>query len=280
MKKMLIGCFLTVLLISGCGTNASNESTEKSSETKTSTNESSSSELLNSTEFEQMFTDPKKFKGRSTDFFAKVFTEPEKDEDGVYLQVWADPESSEKNAIIGYNDPSFQVKNGDLVHVQGTVHDVYEGENAFGGKIIAPLITASSVELADYISALSPTLQTITVNQEIDQHGYVINLEKVEFAEKETRFYISIKNNTASKISFYDFNAKLIQNSTQFEPTDNYEADYKDIQSEILPEVMTDGVILFGKLDPSAGEIKLLLEGSSEDWDLDFEPFQYNVNSN
>lgn len=66
------------------------------------------------------------------------------------------------------------------------------------------------VEKATYIEAFAPTLKTINVNKEINQNGYVAKITKVEFAEKETRSYLSITNNTRENISLYKYNSKLV----------------------------------------------------------------------
>ena len=89
------------------------------------------------------------------DFYAQIFVEPERDKDGTYLQAWADKEHS-KNTIIAYKDPKLDVKREDYIHVKGTIKDVFEGENAFGGKVKGPTIVATSIEKTDYATAFDP----------------------------------------------------------------------------------------------------------------------------
>jgi len=232
---------------------------------------------LSKQEFEELHTTPKKFKGRTVEFYAKVFTTPERDKNGVYVQAYADPINRELNTIIGYNDPNFVISSGDYIHVVGTVSDEFKGTNMMGGTITAPMIIATKFELSDYITAVSPTIKSIEQNETIEQHGYKMNLDKVEFAENETRVYLTITNDSKESISFYTFNAKAVQGTKQYEIEHNWEADYKEPQSDILPGVVTDGIVLFEGMDIQGGDVRFIFEGRSDNWSLDFKPFEFNI---
>ncbi|MFJ8260257.1 DUF4352 domain-containing protein [Peribacillus asahii] len=269
MKKLLGLSIIFILLfaLAACSSSEDTSSQEKAKK------DESNGKLLTKEEFNKMYSDPKKYKGSKVDFYAKVFIEPEKDDDGTYLQVYAD-NNEERNTIVGIEDPDLEVKVDDIIHVVGTVKDVFEGENAFGGTISAPMITAEKVEVTDYATAFAPVKKTIDVNKKIDQHGYVLKLEKIEIAEKETRAYVTITNNSKDTISFYSFNTKLITGGKQLEQTDDY--NYPEIQSDILPGVTTEGIIAFPVI-PESGDLKVYMEGSSENYDITIEPFQFDI---
>jgi hypothetical protein len=273
-KKLLILLFVLSITLVGC---SSEESSRNDSAEKVVKNEekAKNAEVLSKEEFEKMYTNPKEYKGSVVEFFAKIFVEPEKDSDGTYLQAYVD-NNSDRNIIIAIKDPNLDVKSEDIIIVKGTVNDVFEGENLMGGKITAPMILADSIEKSDYASAFAPSLKTVDINQEIDQHGYLLKVNKMEVAANETRFYISIQNNTQSTISFYDFNSKLIVENKQLETKDNFDSDYPELQSDILPGIVTEGIIVFPSV-AETGNVKLYLEGSSEDWDLDLNPFQFEI---
>src|SRR5699024_26291 len=44
-------------------------------------------------DFDKVFSDPNAYKGYEVNFTGKVFVQPERDADGTYLQVYADPEN-------------------------------------------------------------------------------------------------------------------------------------------------------------------------------------------
>lgn len=272
---ILIGLFC---MISGCTTITSNDdvSSQQQDESDAVLEEDYSAKPpLSKNEFEQMFSDPKKFKGRAVDFYAKIFIEPEKDTNNTVLQVYANNDNS-KNTIVWVNE-NINLKNGDIIHIIGTVKDKFEGENAFGGKVIAPLILATKIELSDYATAFAPSLKTVELNSEQSQHGLIIKIGKIEFAEDETRIYVKIVNNTKWNASFYSFNVKMTQGNKQHETIYNYDEELPEIKSEILPGITEEGIILMEPVDINGENIKIILEASSDNWELNYSPYTFDV---
>ena len=220
--------------------------------------------------------DPKKYKGSGVEFTGRVFTEPEKDEKGTYLQMFADPENSEKNMMVQVGDPKLEAKNDSYIKVKGTVLDEMTGTNAFGAVLTAPVIKADTAEVVDYITAVSPAKKTVEVNNTIEQHGLKITLEKAELAEKETRLYIKAKNDSQNNADILTYSAKLIQGSKQLEEETNFDADYPELQNEVLPGVETEGILAFSAVNPDQ-DMKFLIEGSSDDYTLEFKPYEFQV---
>ncbi|WMJ81986.1 DUF4352 domain-containing protein [Clostridium sp. MB40-C1] len=257
---------LVIGLFVGCGSNAKSTSTS-----------AKNSKTLNKEEFEQMYTDVSKFKGDKVDFYARIFIEPDKDDKGTYFQCYAN-NSDKLNTMVGIGDPKLDVKDGDIVHIVGTVKDKFEGENAIGGKVAAPVIQADKIDKSDYATAFDPAIKTIKIDKEINQNGYVLKLNKVEVAKNETRAYVTITNNTKNKINFYDFNSKLTQGSKQIaEGEQSFGANYKKVQSEIMPGVKEEGIVLFKQVDPKGDNLKIHFEGSSENYELQFKPFTFDI---
>lgn len=275
MKKAITYLSFFFLLFGLVGCSSESSSTPKETKKGAKSQEEKNDEPLSEEEFVKMISDPKKYKNSKVDFYAKVFTEPEKDDDGTYLQVYAD-NNSDRNVIVGIENPDLEVKLDDVIHVTGTVKDVFEGENAMGGTVTAPVIKADKIEVSDYATAFSPTLKTIDVNKEMEQHGFLLKVNKIEIAENETRVFVNITNNSKDTISFFSFNSKLIVDNKQLELLDNYDANYPEVQSEILPGIQSEGVILFPKI-PETGSIKLFMEGSSDNYNLTFNPFEIEL---
>lgn len=235
------------------------------------------SKQLSKDEFIQMYSDPVKFKGATVDFYAQIFMAPEKDEKGTYVQAWSDPKNNAHNTIIGIADPKSDVKQGDIIHVVGTVKDKFTGKNALGGEVVAPVIIASKVEKSDWGTAFAPAIKKYDVNQEQNQGGFVVKVSKVELAADETRVYVSVTNNMKDKISLYEHNAKLLQGSNQISAEMNFAAHYPKLQSDILPGVTTEGVITLPPVKPDAGPFKVVIEGMSYDFSSHLKPFIFDI---
>src|SRR5690606_35554502 len=97
---------------------------------------------------------------------------------------------------------------------------------------------AENIKKSNYIEAVSPPIQTVEVNEKIDQSGFVVQVNKLEIAENETRLYVTITNESNTNINVYTYSAKLIQNGKQLEYEPNFDADYPEPQSELLPGVI------------------------------------------
>lgn len=252
---------------------------EESPETNAEKNEAKTEgggEKLSQEEFEKVFQNTKEYIGSYVEFFGRVFTEPERDSDGTYLQVFAD-NNSDRNVLVGIMDPDIEVATDDIIHVKGTVHDVFEGENAFGALITAPMVLSESVEITDYQTAFAPAKTTVELDEEQNHNGYKLTVQKIELADEETRVYVRITNDTDDKINFFSFNAKITADGKQLEVEDNFDADYPDVQSELLPGTSSEGIVTFPALPEDTANFQIHFEGSSDNWELDIDPFVFEV---
>lgn len=283
-------CFILLLcatvLLGGCQNNSLADKEGDSSQTQVTSTDNKNKEtlaagtdeLLTEQEFELMLSNPLNFKERVVEFYGQIFVEPEKDEKGVYIQVHSDPLNSSKNIIVAYPDNTLELKTSDYVYIKGSVYDKFEGENVLGGKVVMPLIVADELEIVDYTTAVSPALSTLVVNESSEQHGYSTTLNKIEFAQNETRVFLTIQNKSAKKINFYSFNSKIVQGGVeQFDPVMFDLIERQEISNEILPGITQSGLIVFPAMDPDKGEITLITEGTSEDFMLEFEPFIFTT---
>lgn len=280
MKKIILTlCFILLTVTVGACSD-----TEKSSTSSNSNNsaEEETKGKLKEEDYDKLYSDPKKYKGYEVELTGQVFTEPEKDDEGTYFQMWGDPENAEKNTLIAINDPKLEIKTDSYVKIKGIVQDEFEGENGFGAEINAPMILADSVEVVDYITAVSPTTKEITINKELNQHNVVVTLQKIEIAKNQTRVYIKVQNNTQDNASFYSNSAKLIIGNQQLEEeyVDPETTGLQEIQSELLPGIITEGVIVYPAIDSNAPSLTLNAEAYSDNYELDFQPFVFDVTLN
>lgn len=274
MKRISLITFFVLLMgiLGACG------GTDKSTETGDE-NDNKTKGVLKAEEHDKMYSDPKKYKGYEVELTGKIFSDPEKDDDGTYFQMWGDPENSEKNTVVGIKDPKLDVKSGQYVRVKGVIDDEFEGENAFGATIVAPVIVADSVETVDYITAISPTIKEIKVDQEMNQHNLVVTLQKIEIAKNQTRIYVKVQNNTDDSASFYTHSTKLVVGSKQYEEEyiDSDTTGLEEPQSDLLPGIETEGVIVYPAIDPNEESLQLYAEPNTDDYSLDFEPYVFKV---
>ena len=256
MKRFTIILMVSAALcfgVSACGDKQ--EKVETSSKNvEAASSQEKNKEYLTEEQIAAMYSSPDDYKDKYVKITGEIFQEPETDDKGIYFQMWGDPSNSERNTLVGYNGKDITVKNGDYVIVDGYIKGAYEGENALGGKVNAPVIVAETVTVSTYKDTVSPTISEITPeNATIDQNGMVMAIQKVEFAEKETRVYVTAENKTNTKSYIYTYSTKVTQDGAQFEQESNFNADYEELQSELLSGIKSSGVLVFPVIDSKKG---------------------------
>jgi hypothetical protein len=264
--KRFLACGIALalaLLVSGCGGKSAAKNTAAPSASTGATDEASgdSSEHFDASNWDVVESDPDAHKGARAEFVGKVFSAPERDAKGTYLQVWEDAQNSENNVIVGYADPNFAVEEGDYVRVVGTVKGKFTGKNAFGAELTVPTVIADTVKVVGATAAAPPPLAMLG-RATGTQAGITITVSKVEFAAGETRVFVHVRNGSNASVSIYDSSAKAVQNGRQYDATFST-ADYPQLSDDLVAGASTSGVIVFPKMKPG-GSLKLILEANSD----------------
>ena len=226
-------------------------------------------------EIKSLFTTPEDFKHHRVELIGRVFAAPEYGDGVTSLQMWADFANSENNIIVYIVDDEVDVNVDDYVHVVGIVGDVVTGVNGFGAELTVPAVTALEYEVLSYKDAVVPTLQEYEIGQSQTQYDYVITVEKIEFAESETRVYVRVENRGSAVFNLYSFSTIVTQNGRQYGALDNLEADYPEIQSDVYPGVTTEGVIVFPPMEQQ--DFQIIFEAYSYDSSEEFEPYVFDI---
>lgn len=277
MKKKLFAILLiaaTTLSLVACG----GESGEKK-DSGDSPAEPQEKEYLSEEEIPSLFSNPDDYKGKYVKMTGKIFTTPEVNDDQVALQIWQNPKDASNNFIV-YCDRNDELASDVYVSVDGKIEGKFEGENMLGATLTAPLIQADTVEIMSYIDAVVPTRQSAEPqNAVMEQNGISLKIDKVEFADAETRIYLTETNSTADKFSMYTSSIKLIQNGQQieqdFSSMSSYEGNYPELAYDLLPGASSSGILVFPPV--STDGFQLYAEGMSDNWEVDFAPFTINL---
>ena len=183
------------------------------------------------------------------------------------IQIWIDPDTCEQNLMIYYNT-DVEVKQGDYIMSSGYIDSVTKYQNAYGAELQVPLVYSLDLQKVTYIDVMAPTIDTITSeNLKYEQMGYSISIDKVEFAELETRVYATITNNGKALLNVGD--AVIVQDGKQFNSKDNYDADYEQLPNEIVKGVVCSGIIVFPTLSHTDFEMTFDLHSDDVDEELD-----------
>jgi hypothetical protein len=220
-------------------------------------------------------SNPNGFKGQAVELTGKIFAEPEYDQSGVGFQMWADPQRSEGNTIVWLPDPTVELRTDDYVRVSGVITGSFTGENMMGGEVQAAMIQAGTVEKVGALAAAPPAIEIVDVNQGATQHGITVKLRRVEFAEAETRVFVTFINQSNSKASIYAYSAKAIQGGRTYSPEMGLQG-YPEPESELPRSTRTSGVVVFKAMKPEK-TTRFIFEGYSDDWTKTLKPFSIVV---
>ena len=227
--------------------------------------------------YSELYSDPDAHEGARVNVAGQLLERPEDYEDELAFQMFVDMENADWNTIVYTDQTNLDLDSDDYVRVEGEVLGAFEGENAFGGSITAPSVQASKVSTISVGQAIDPAQKVVEVGQTLGDQGFEMTLDKIEFGEESTRAYVKMANNTGQGASFYTFDTKIQQGSTQVDYLDDY-YDYYDEepQSEIRPGVETEGVLPFGPVDPNE-PFELIVPWSSDNYNINVKDIVFQI---
>jgi len=218
--------------------------------------------------YSELYSDPDAHEGASVDVAGQLLERPEDNGEELAFQMFADPENSEWNTIVYTDQTDLDLGMDDYVRVQGEVLGTFEGENAFGASLTTPSVQASKVSTVSAGQAIDPATEVREVGQTLGDQGFEVTLDKIEFGEESTRAYVKMANNTGRGASFFTFDAKIQQGSTQVDYLEDSYAYYEEEpQSELRPGVETEGVLAFESVDPNE-PFELIVPWSSDNYNI------------
>lgn len=241
----------------------------------TSTIQKVDDSYITENEMQAVYSNPDKYKGRRIKLSGRIFSEVEADSDGVYMQMWGDAEKSERPTDVYYANTAIKLASDDYVKVDGIILGEFVGQNKLGGTVRHLMVAANTLEKVSYQDVLSSTIKEVIVNETKIQYGYEVTLQKVEFADNETRVYVSVTNNGNAEFSIYKYSSSITQNSRQYEYQFNYKADYPELNDDLLPGNVTDGIITFPRLE--LDDIKIMLKANSDNYRENIKPFEFEI---
>lgn len=273
MKKNFLTFLLTVSMIlslSACGGSSNSDSSSEPEEKI----------YVQDDEIKDIFSSPDKYEGKYVQIFGKVFTDPEKDGDDYALQAWNNTQDAENDFVVYYtrND---DIKVDDYIVVDGKISGKFQGENVFGTEVTCPLIEADSIEIISYMDAVVPTTKQLTPNVSSEQHKLKITVDKIEFADIETRVYMTVLNDGKENASYGMYDIRIIQDGKQIEQDDSsnspYEGNYPELSYDVTPGASTSGILVFPALDQTKDFQIVVPDVYSDNYELEFKDYTLDV---
>lgn len=260
--------------VTACGGSADSSSTE-SKKTESTKKEKKEKEYVDN--IDAVASKPDDYKGKYIKFYGIVSTVEDAD-DFYGCQVYIDLDYNNSILLEIPKDVVNEApKPDDFLSIDAEIEDSRDGQTVMGVDSTWAYLKADSVEKTTYIDSFGKAETTWDfTDKSIDQSGIKVDVTKVEFAKDETRFYVTVTNNSSDTVSLWTSSAKVIQNGQQKDQSyGNYWGDYPEVSSDIIAGASSSGIMVFDAMDPSA--LQLYIEGSSDNWDIELSPFVFDL---
>lgn len=230
---------------------------------------------LNSQEIEELYNDPGQFRGRTVTITGEIFSNPKYSDDKIEFSIFADPKNSDRKTKISYNDTDTQVEKGDFVSVTGVIDEIPKnlGEEKAD---TTPYIKAKTLTTGTYDKVIDPTIKEALIQTPWQaQYGYIIQIDKIELGKTETRVYVKLQNNGIDEFKVYPLTAKLTQNSINYSCETNYIANYPSLESTLLPDAQSEGILTFPPI--AQEDFKIVFDTFIGDDSARLKPFEFEA---
>lgn len=233
-------------------------------------------EYIEESDFDALFTNPDKFKGKWVKLPGKALGASERDGDETTLQAYYDIVTYDRTYVVR-STTSESFSDGDYIFVDGMVSGTFEGENMVGGKLSLPLITNATITRSSYMETVVPATSTIEPAVSVTQNDVVFTCDKIEYADAETRVYLTIDNPTPESIGYGAYSICIISNGRQIDMDSGNQGVYEDpehyptLSSDLRSGASTSGVVVFPAMEAGkAFEIRIP-NVYSEDYTVEFD---------
>jgi len=219
----------------GCGTHENNVVEERT--------------YITEEEMEKVYISPEDYKGKYIKVSGRLCQDSKIREDEIYFEMYADPHGYSKMTEVYYwGDDSFELD--DVVTVDGKIKGSHVYTDIYGNEIVALMIESDNVIKGNYIDCFSPTIKEVVIDETINQYGYAFTINKIEYAEDETRLYVMITNVGDAELNVSQNRIIIVQNQKQYKYQYNQFAKYESIETRLYPDTITSGVVTFPPMNP------------------------------
>lgn len=188
------------------------------------------------------------------------------------MVIHVSKEVGEKRVLVSFSQPHFAIPVSVNVKITGSL----QGFSEQGGEKL-PVIIADKVEAAEEPwSFLAPAQFTVYPKSTINQKGKVVEIEKIEFASRETRLYITARNIGKSNEVIILSDAIGKQGIRQFKEIKNSYGVNNDKVFQLSPGQEVRSVVFLEPLDSKMRNARFIL-GSTNDVLTGQQPYTFDL---
>ncbi len=262
-------CTVTALALVGCGGEGAQPNAAPEERV-----------YLDEADIDAMFTNPDDYTGKWVKLPGKTLGSSEKDGDLTALQAYYDIQTYDRTYII-HSSTTESFADGEYILVDGMISGSFDGENALGGSLTLPLITNAEITKSNYIDVAVPTIASIEPAVTASQNDVTVTCDKVEFAEAETRVYLTISNDRSDSVSCGVYEIRIIADGQQIEQdsssSSTYEGNYPELSYDISAGAKTNGILVFPAIEPGTAFKLVVPDIYCDDYDTQFTDVELEI---
>ena len=226
-------------------------------------------------------SDPDAYAGKYIKFSGITSVIDESDE-AYDLQIYLD---TDYNTSVLVNVPkeliSDPITSDEYVNIDAEIAGAYTGETIIGVETTWAMLNAIGIEETSYMEAFAPTIKELTPGISAEQNGFSVTADKIEYADEETRVYLTITNNSEYTTSYSVYDIRLIQNGTQIEQDQSAESsylgNYPQLSYDVTSGASTSGIIVFPTIDQTKNFQIIIPDIYSDNYELDFSDMTLDI---
>lgn len=212
---------------------------------------------IDEADFDSFFNSPSDYVGQYIHMTGVIINTFEQDGD-TYLNVAHDAENYEQAVLVQAGEGDTGYVSDDYVIVDGKVDSVTEAENIMGGTEHIPLIVDATIDKTTYTDAVAPTIDEVEYGASAEESGFTATVDRIEYAESETRVFMTVSNGTDSNISFGGYEIRMVVDGQQVEQdsssgTTYMDESFQDLPGELSPGASASGELVFPAMDQRDG---------------------------
>ena len=222
--------------------------------------------------------DPDRYIGSRVDLTGRVTARPGGADGGAWrLQVEADTNKSETKLYVVVEADRLDIKTDDYIRFKGTLEDDPEKSRFEGAGEDLPFVRADDFRQIASHKVLAPTRRLVEPGVSESQFDVKVTVEKIEFAEEETRVYIQIDNGTEWTVRLNNNRMKLLQGAGESDLLLDPAHDYERLPADLPTGRSAAGILAFPPASYEEGSLQLTIGASTDDYTQLFEPFELAV---
>ena len=201
-------------------------------------------------------TDSSEYTGRQVVSMAQVLYDPQYTEEGIYFSFRSVSPEQDGHVLYGLafwpgEDPGLSDRS--YISMTGTLLGDYSYVDSYQFQDRGPALYLTDLSLSSYGEIFAPAIITLfPQGQQAEHDGCAMCLERAEFAKKESRFFVTLENNTGKPIKIQIQETEAFQDGQFYNCLINYNSEDTSIYEEIPDGESQTVVLTFPAIVPNS----------------------------